>query len=387
MHRAPHLGYVGIVSIVVISSMVACSSAPQSLPAEGSGAPSGPTAAAAPPADQATHADSLETGVSGEHFAPLDVGANKLSGIFVKNGVSLAFEVQHAPGSSVFRLSTVSGDELYSQVQGPSGIEMRVGSTFRSLLPLAPGAALPSHPTFSPEGLQSSGDLEAAFDALKGTPIALLPHLSAALGRVGLTGDRARTAMAVHSTAMYLTKTLGLEMDNDVRAATNKLVVTGRASRDGLPATQEGATGLSVAAPQTSGPERTEDLVTRNYSGSWYCQYGYRREWLGNMTDNPCRDNCLGMCGPGCSPWDWICGDENVHTACWRHDSASECDWWDLGCWAVYGAYSTWIFTDTEELGMCENTPWVDYYTDPTWWGLGLNHYGYYEYDQNFWKN
>jgi hypothetical protein len=36
---------------------------------------------------------------------------------------------------------------------------------------------------------------------------------------------------------------------------------------------------------------------------------------------------------------------------------------------------------------MCENTPWVDYYTDPTWWGLGLNHNGYYEYDENDWKN
>jgi hypothetical protein len=129
--------------------------------------------------------------------------------------------------------------------------------------------------------LESSGDLKAAFDALKGTPIALLPHLSAALGRVGLTGDRARTAMAVHSTALYLTKTLGLEMDNDVRAATNKGIVTARTPRAGLAAIPEGATGLSVASPQTSGPERTEDLVTgRNYSGQWYCQYGYRREQL-----------------------------------------------------------------------------------------------------------
>jgi hypothetical protein len=379
MHAAQ---YVGIVPIVVISSMVACSSAPESLPSEGSGAPSGQTAAAAPAADQATHTDSLETGVPGERFAPLDVGADKLSGVFVKNGVSLAFEVQHAVGSSVLRLSTASGDVLYSQVQGPSGIEMRVGSTFRSLLPVAPGAALLSHPTFSPEGLESSGDLTAAFAALKGTPIALLPHLSAALGRVGLTGDRARTAMAVHSTAMYLTQTLGLEMDKDVRAATNKGVVTARTPRAGLAATAEGATGLSVAAPQTSGPERTEDLVTgRNYSGTWYCEWGFGREWLGNLTDDPCQDGCLGMCGPSCTPWDWVCGDENVHTACYRHDSATLCDWWDVGCWAVYGAYSTWIFTDTQALGMCENSPDVDYYTDPTWWGLSLNHKGYYEYD------
>jgi len=85
--------------------------------------------------------------------------------------------------------------------------------------------------------------------------------------------------------------------------------------------------------------------------------------------------------GPGCSPWDWVCGDEGVHTACWRHDSVSSCDWWDAVCWAEYGSYSTWIFTDTEALGMCENTVVTDIVTDPGAWGLSASHPGYFDYD------
>ena len=35
----------------------------------------------------------------------------------------------------------------------------------------------------------------------------------------------------------------------------------------------------------------------------------------------PCKDkNCIGMCGPGCSCWKWVCGDCCYHQGCLGHD-------------------------------------------------------------------
>ena len=47
------------------------------------------------------HAASKETGIAGEQFAPLEVGQDKLSGVFVKDGTSLAFEVQEAQTAAI----------------------------------------------------------------------------------------------------------------------------------------------------------------------------------------------------------------------------------------------------------------------------------------------
>jgi hypothetical protein len=250
--------------------------------------------------------------------------------------------------------------------------------------------------------------------------VAILPYLSAALGRVGLTGARAGTAMAVHATALQLTQALGLEMDHDVLSGSNQWVRVA-AQKAALPVDAT-ASGPSSPKVEISGAVHTEGLVItgpvqcpgakapckapytaptsgpfagccflppppipvpRDYSNSPECHYGVGREPLNSMSDDPCHDSCLGMCGPGCTPWDWVCEDESVHTACWRHDSVSSCDWWNVVCWAVYGSYSAWIFTDTEALGMCENTVVTNVVTDPGWWGLAASHPGYYDYDPN----
>lgn len=35
----------------------------------------------------------------------------------------------------------------------------------------------------------------------------------------------------------------------------------------------------------------------------------------------PCKDkNCIGMCGPGCTCWRWVCGDCCYHQGCLDHD-------------------------------------------------------------------
>eukprot|EP00730_Choanoeca_flexa_P001302 TRINITY_DN10575_c0_g2_i2.p1 TRINITY_DN10575_c0_g2~~TRINITY_DN10575_c0_g2_i2.p1 ORF type:complete len:346 (+),score=35.88 TRINITY_DN10575_c0_g2_i2:66-1040(+) len=36
-----------------------------------------------------------------------------------------------------------------------------------------------------------------------------------------------------------------------------------------------------------------------------------------------CNDGCVGMCGPGCSCWHWVCGDCCWHQGCYQHDTQS----------------------------------------------------------------
>jgi hypothetical protein len=35
---------------------------------------------------------------------------------------------------------------------------------------------------------------------------------------------------------------------------------------------------------------------------------------------DPNHDDCFGMCGPGCTCWQWVCGDCQYHATCAQHD-------------------------------------------------------------------
>ena len=52
----------------------------------------------------------------------------------------------------------------------------------------------------------------------------------------------------------------------------------------------------------------------------------------------PCPDNnCLGMCGQGCSCWSWVCGDCCWHLGCYWHDTwCAENGYWSFSC--IFGA-------------------------------------------------
>ena len=39
-----------------------------------------------------------------------------------------------------------------------------------------------------------------------------------------------------------------------------------------------------------------------------------------DLSSNPHDDQCLGMCGPGCNCWRWICGDCCLNDGCHDHD-------------------------------------------------------------------
>ena len=48
----------------------------------------------------------------------------------------------------------------------------------------------------------------------------------------------------------------------------------------------------------------------------------------------PCKDmECLGMCGRGCSCWDWACGNCCYHKGCYYHDLCCRSRPDSLACW------------------------------------------------------
>jgi hypothetical protein len=52
----------------------------------------------------------------------------------------------------------------------------------------------------------------------------------------------------------------------------------------------------------------------------------------------PCPDyECLGLCGYGCSCWEFICGDCCYHLGCYDHDVCCRQNMFDINCWLPFG--------------------------------------------------
>lgn len=43
-------------------------------------------------------------------------------------------------------------------------------------------------------------------------------------------------------------------------------------------------------------------------------------------------NNCLGLCGRGCTCWRWVCGDCCFHQGCYEHDRCCLRDFWSTFC-------------------------------------------------------
>jgi hypothetical protein len=364
-----------------------------------------------------TATGAVPTYVADEQFTTLSAADDRISGVFEKNGRSLVFDVDRSNGASALRLSTEAGEELYSVVRGDTHVEVRVGSGYT--------ASVPRHDTGAPAtpfsasapnaGIQVTGDWRSALESLKGSELELLPYLTAALGRVGLDGGSTPVARPLHLLALRLTKALGLEFDPMVRDATNDVIRTKAVMKDATatavpseapsePELRPDALGGNVPAPVTCPGARppcpagqvapasgvlagccitpqTPPPPPPDYSKTPSCGSGAAREVFSSLKQDPCRDQCLGMCGPGCGDvWYWVCGDEKVHAACWNHDSAycpTSFNVWGVSvpnveypvCESEYGAYTAEIGADTVLGTLCNNDTIADTETAP-WPGL-----------------
>lgn len=300
------------------------------------------------------------TAVEGEKLSSLSSELGHLSGVFVKNGESLVFDVNSDQHGSALRLSTIDGEELYSVVTDARGSEMRVGRGFHSFLPASAAKAASRPRNASPMGFDSSGDLRAELQALKRTPFALLPALGAALGRRGFDGRSSRPAMQIDLLALEFTQQGILELDRATAAATNRLF----SGND------------DVVAPAAPALNTSDGVGVKSSALSDACNSGVGRRALGDMRSDPCEDDCFGMCGPGCTSWDWLCGDSNVHALCWQHDSAfcPDASIFNLdydACMAVYVVFSGEVAGDAK-LDNCEEDVSVP-------WPLWRSHPDFYE--------
>jgi hypothetical protein len=158
--------------------------------------------------------------------------------------------------------------------------------------------------------LRLNGD-PTAFAALMSTAeFALLPGLRAALGRNGLEPGRYPAAQALHELGDHAQRFLATPKGQALRRARPPCDIEpcaeGQIWDPGLCQCREpggGGGGGGGGGDPICGPGK------------------------GDLRGDPCGSNCLGMCGPGCTCWDWVCGDCEFHDGCYTHDLACRaCD-------------------------------------------------------------
>ena len=80
-----------------------------------------------------------------------------------------------------------------------------------------------------------------------------------------------------------------------------------------------------LKAANTEFPSELRALHDLNESPS-------RQRRCQSLETDPNSNNCLGMCGKGCSCWTWVCGDCCFHRGCYLHDLCCRHDWWSTEC-------------------------------------------------------
>jgi hypothetical protein len=276
-------------------------------------------------------AGSDQTAATDERLTVATKTDSELSGSFEKHGQRLHFEVRlFGAGASTLRFSASDSKPLYSAITSSTGYELRIGDKFRSFLP-ASSVTAPGTRTASPSDFEVSGDFSEARAQLAHTDLALLPELSAALGRSNLSGKQSSPALRVHLLALDLVQ------------------------QQVLPATTVSPASAGAQPPDDqANVAQTSSALSPDLSKTAYCNSGAAREALGDLSGDPCRDDCFGMCGPNCTPWTSICGDTRVHALCWQHDSAyckKFFGWFPNPdyplCELEYGVWSASIWSDS----------------------------------------
>jgi hypothetical protein len=113
--------------------------------------------------------------------------------------------------------------------------------------------------------------------------------------------------MVIHLTALELANQGRLQLDKAIAETSNQMVL----DRNPVPSENHGAISSEL-----------DSLESRDWSNTVRCNSGVDRRAFSDMKGNPCRDECFGMCGPGCTPWTFLCSNDAVHALCWQHDSA-----------------------------------------------------------------
>jgi hypothetical protein len=208
-----------------------------------------------------------------------------VAGSFVRGGVRLSFDATAtATGTQTFLLKGQGGHVLLSATSTADGRQMELmdGALRYKASASAAGGTVPP----------GSGDTSALAAFINSPEAPILPWLSRELGLSGITGVDYPASFMLHSFGVTMARAHAIT--------------------------------LPPLPPSVSTNASAKDYYSDNGA---YCD-GYSNEW---------GSDCLGMCGPGCSCWQWVCGDCCVHYGCLNHDEACrDCAWDDpgacLGC-------------------------------------------------------
>lgn len=239
----------------------------------------------------------------------------KLSGVYQREGIGIRFLSAKSDENIEFSLQTLDGQDLI-QADG-DGSELKITSMgkyseaakyadLREVMATAPETNS-SQPKMS-LALRVKGDREAAAQVNNQKEMSLLPWLARALGQFGYYGKTHPAAMPLLMMGRSLAERRSVEIPTLVKPEGLKLEDhSAEAAAHQLP---EGDKNYS------EGPERS----------IWNCgghPQGFSGTWstsclLGNC---PGSTNCLGMCGPKCTCWWYVCGDCCAHVGCYVHDN------------------------------------------------------------------
>lgn len=245
----------------------------------------------------------------------------RVTGVYTRDGVRVRLDTVQTDALTSVVVRADDGEELLRMdrrgdllISSAFGGRAKVTADLSYLRLSAEMARIPEaeRPEFSLEGaVIEEGDPRAFTDLERRAEYALLPWLSRELGIQGFSGKAAPATLGFHVIAVQAARDLGIE----------------------LPAT--------TTATEQQG----------------YCV---------DLRSNPYGDDALGMCGPGTSCWDWICGDCCCHDGCKSHDNTCRnCKWYKP--WNCFLCASFLSFAD----GGCGTSCQGNDYGEPSCTGLG----------------
>jgi hypothetical protein len=242
--------------------------------------------------------------------------ADEVSGTYVKADVTVRFASVKSGRGVHFTLAAKDRSVLFDLVDDTASKRQtltffggRLRRTFAYSLLQRDRAA-----TTAPDAseFESVGDVRAAADLRRRPEYGLLPELSRELGTRGLDGRSHPVILVLHRIAMQ------------VAAGTPEMAIEN--AETVLASLAPGSGCYPISCPNGG----QVCLGTSCYgAGNNYCPTAFGAD----LRSDPCHNQCYGMCGPGCTCWEWACGDCSYHSSCAEHDDwCRSCSWgtpWD----------------------------------------------------------
>jgi hypothetical protein len=220
-----------------------------------------------------------------------------VAGTYMRGGVTLGFSVD----ATTVALSDSSNHELVRFQHNADGSQT---------MSLSGGAATVLAWTDADGNDQETdtGDVDGETDAVMGrTETQLAPWLSAALSSAGADGASLAVTLPLHTLAQRVSAATGVDPTSSPPPEPNPMCPP--TDPDTATSTDTATTTETATSTETAGAAETAAAPDPNLQMG--CQ---------DLRNDPNCNKCLGMCGPGCTCWPWVCGDCCEHPGCLAHD-------------------------------------------------------------------